>query len=228
MLILSGATYGRGAGGKDLKCDDNSSSILADADLGGGCVGGITTGLGEAGLDSEGRAHETVFFAMPPPLDDEDDVDADPDEPVLSWRLPNFENSRKLKEPCFFNELPRFVDGASTAASVENEFFGGVSPMRPSCRSFPSQPTSRSVSVAVSGGGANGCVAAGGTEAVLALERARVRRVGVDDRGSIDDAIDGAENVWLRLCELRLRSQLSRLPVSSAVFVAPSGEDAAL
>lgn len=85
MLILSGATYGIGAGGNDLKWDVNSSSILVDADFGGGCVGGMTTGLGELGRDSDGSAHDTVFFAIPPPEDeDDDDVDADPDDPVRS------------------------------------------------------------------------------------------------------------------------------------------------
>lgn len=79
--------------------------------------------------------------------------------------------------------------------------------------------------VAVVSGGANGGVSVGGTDAVAARERVRVMRVGVDDRGRIDDAIDGAEKVWLRLCELRLRSQLSRLPAASSVV--PSGEEAA-
>lgn len=85
--------------------------------------------------------------------------------------------------------------------------------------------------VAVVSGGANGGVSVGGTDAVAARERVRVMRVGVDDRGRIDDAIDGAEKVWLRLCELRLRSQLSRLPAAAAAAAAssvvPSGEEAA-
>lgn len=82
LFILNGATIGSGAGGRDRKCEASSSSIRVTADFGGGWVGGITTGGGELGRESEGRAHDTVFLVIVDEV--EDDVDADEDEPVLS------------------------------------------------------------------------------------------------------------------------------------------------
>lgn len=111
------------------------------------------------------------------------------------------EKSRKLKAVCFFSES--LLLGELSLFSVGSRLLGGVSPIRPSCKSFPSQPSSFSSAVTT-----DGDVGAG----VPARE------------GNIDDAPDGEEKVLLRLCELRRSSQLSRRLISSVVFV--NGEEA--
>jgi hypothetical protein len=64
LLILNGATVGKGTDGIDRKCEVNSSSISGVADRGGGCVGGMTTGGGEEGRDNVGSAHVTDFLRV--------------------------------------------------------------------------------------------------------------------------------------------------------------------
>lgn len=154
----------------------------------------MTTWAGELGRDSDGRAHDTVFLVVT--ADEvEEDVDADEDEPDLSWRVVNLEKSRKLKAVCFFNES--LLLGGVSLFSIDSRFLGGVSPIRPSCKSFPSQP------VSCSSAGATGGDAGAGVPA---------------REGNIDGTADGVEKVLLRLCELRRSSQLSRRLTSSVVF----------
>lgn len=110
--------------------------------------------------------------------------------------MANLENSRKLKAGCFFSEL--LLLGGASLFSVDSRLLGGVSPIRPSWRSFPSQPISFSSAVI--------------TDCDVCA--------GVPDReGNIEDATEGVEKVLLRLCELRRSNQLSRRLISSVVFI---------